>query len=94
MTLISTRGQLGKGYKEISTLLSLLRESGDSSQTNSSLEIWIINLRLGFWGWGFRILGLGQVLGTNSHGFIPTLSYLLKLDKHSKGLQKNMMTNF
>ena len=24
---------------------------------------------LGFWGWGFRILGLGRVLGANCHGF-------------------------
>ena len=46
-----------------------LWESDDSSQTNSSLEFWIIILRLGFWGWGFRILGLGRVLGTNCHGF-------------------------
>ena len=28
-----------------------------------------MNLSLEFWGRGFRIFGLGQVLGTNSHGF-------------------------
>ena len=50
---------------------SMRKESGDSSQTNSSLEFWIIILRLGFgvWGLSFRILGLGRVLGTNCHGF-------------------------
>ena len=26
-------------------------------------------MRLGFRGWGFWNLGLGRVLGTNSHGF-------------------------
>ena len=59
------------------------RESDDSSQTNSSMEIWIINLRLGlgFWGWGFRILGLGRALGTNSHGFYELArSVVLRLD--------------
>ena len=52
--------------------MMLLRESDDSSPTNLSLEIRSINLRLGFgvWAWGFRILGLGQVLGMNSHGFL------------------------
>ena len=44
---------------------------------------WIINLRLGlgFWGWGFRILGLGRALGTNSHGFYELArSVVLRLD--------------
>ena len=42
-------------------------ESDDSSQTNI-LEFWIINLRL-----GFGVFGLGQVLGTNCHGFVTVL---------------------
>ena len=34
--------------------LDICGEADDLSQTNSSLEIWIINLR---WGFGVRILG-------------------------------------
>ena len=41
------------------------RESDDSSQTNSCLEIWIINLRLrfGVLGLGFQDFGLGTSFG-------------------------------
>ena len=51
-------------------------ELDDSSKTNLSLEFWImiINLRLGFWVWGSRILGFGRVLGTKSHRFVFHLS--------------------
>ena len=36
-----------------------VRESDDSSQTDLSLTFRFIELQLGFWGWGFRILDLG-----------------------------------
>ena len=41
-------------YFIIKDLAFQIRESDDSSRTNSFLEFWIINLRL-----GFRVLGLG-----------------------------------
>ena len=34
-----------------------------------SFWLFICGRGLGFWGWGLSILGLGGVLGTNSHGF-------------------------
>ena len=34
-----------------------------------SFGLFICGWGLGFWGYGFKILGLGRVLRTNSHGF-------------------------
>ena len=43
-------------------------------------QVWVRPKQIRLWsfgllicGWGFRILGLGRVLGTNSHGFAGTI---------------------
>ena len=34
----------------------------------------VLDYLFAVWVWGFRILGLGRVWGTSSHGFILTLA--------------------
>ena len=47
-----------------------------------SHECWIFILRLGFWG--FWILRLGRVVGTNSHGFNLRPRFLHTTSKNSE----------
>ena len=69
------------------------RESDVSSQTNSSLEFWIIYLRWGLGGWGFRILGLGQVLGPNNNHFIALMSVYVPVSDNTIMLCMNVLTH-